>query len=735
VFYGDGHGNFSAPVIANSGANGYAALKAQDINQDGRAEIILHGEGSLNGGTNIGVLHGLANRTFLPETNYSAGNGLSSMEISDLNRDGWPDLVFANGDFNGPANSVTVLLSLGNVPAVTGTLFATPEPSYAGSPFSLVAGFVTPDLSTLTGSVDFILDGAAIGSAPLTQNAATFPVANLPAVGSHSIQANWQGNATFAPVTLTGTHVVIGRPATVSLTCSPTSIPIFGNALFTATVSSTYGTPTGSIDWTDNGTTLSTQTLSAATATLTYTGQTVGTHTLTATYVPTGGFASGSASCSEVVTTLPTTSVLSVSPGNTTFGSPVTLTATVSPTIPPGAGTPIGSVTFYNSGTVLNTAPLSNGVATLTLSTLPGGVDNLTCTYSGSSIYATSNCNTIPTTIAAAASTLILVSSLNPAPALTSITFTASLTANGQPAPAGNTIVFTLNGQIINLFTDATGTAAYTLNTLTPGSYPVTATYAATASLKASSASLTEVITAIPTITSLTVSPNPAYFSQLVTMVATVSGAPTGTVTFSDGATPLPTQLLTGGTARYTTSTLAVGTHPITATYSPATTSFLPSTSSTVNEVILPSGFTIALSPTSITLPPGATGTDAILLTSFGNFSGPLSLTYGAPPTYGTASIAPATDALTAGGTADESGKHRPHPARFKETPRSLLRLPARTRSSWSRETPQAHTYPRHRSAASLAASNHRLYQRLVYRRSRRLRNLSTSYHRNRRQR
>jgi len=655
VFYGDGHGNFSAPVIANSGANGYAALKAQDINQDGRAEIILHGEGSLNGGTNIGVLHGLANRTFLPETNYSAGNGLSSMEISDLNRDGWPDLVFANGDFNGPANSVTVLLSLGNVPAVTGTLFATPEPSYAGSPFSLVAGFVTPDLSTLTGSVDFILDGAAIGSAPLTQNAATFPVANLPAVGSHSIQANWQGNATFAPVTLTGTHVVIGRPATVSLTCSPTSIPIFGNALFTATVSSTYGTPTGSIDWTDNGTTLSTQTLSAATATLTYTGQTVGTHTLTATYVPTGGFASGSASCSEVVTTLPTTSVLSVSPGNTTFGSPVTLTATVSPTIPPGAGTPIGSVTFYNSGTVLNTAPLSNGVATLTLSTLPGGVDNLTCTYSGSSIYATSNCNTIPTTIAAAASTLILVSSLNPAPALTSITFTASLTANGQPAPAGNTIVFTLNGQIINLFTDATGTAAYTLNTLTPGSYPVTATYAATASLKASSASLTEVITAIPTITSLTVSPNPAYFSQLVTMVATVSGAPTGTVTFSDGATPLPTQLLTGGTARYTTSTLAVGTHPITATYSPATTSFLPSTSSTVNEVILPSGFTIALSPTSITLPPGATGTDAILLTSFGNFSGPLSLTYGAPPTYGTASIAPATDALTAGGTANST--------------------------------------------------------------------------------
>jgi hypothetical protein len=654
VFYGDGHGGFSAPVIANSGANGYAALKAQDINQDGRAEIILHGEGSLNGGTNIGVLHGLANRTFLPETNYSAGIGLSSMEIADLNRDGLPDLVFANGDFNGPANSVTVLLNQGNVPAVTGTIFATPEPSYVGSPFSLVAGLVTPDGSTLTGNVDFLLDGAAIGSAALTQNTATFPVANLPAVGRHSMQANWQGNATFAPVMLTGTHLVLGLPTALSLSCSPSSIPVFSTALLSATVSSTYGTATGSIAWTDNGAALSTQTLAGGTTTLTYIGQTTGAHTLTATYLPTGGFAASSASCSEVVTALPTTSVLTVSPTNTALGSPVTLTATVAPATPPGPGTPSGSVTFSNGGTLLGTSPLANGVASLTLGTLPIGIDDLTCTYNGSAIYATSNCNTIPTTITAAATSLTLTSNLNPAPTGTAVLFAAHLSTNGQPAAAGNLIVLSLNGQTIHLTTDATGSATYSINTLAPGSYPVAVNFAATAILQTSSASLTEVITAIATTTSLSVTPNPAYVNQPVTMTAIVSDlnalTPAGTVTFFDGATPLTTQSTTAGTATYITSALAVGTHPITATYN-ASSSFLTSSSHNVNEVILPSSFTIALSPTTLTLASGTTGTDAILLSSVGNFAGPLTLTYGTLPKYATALIAPATVTLPAGGT------------------------------------------------------------------------------------
>ena len=45
------------------------------------------------------------------------------------------------------------------------------------------------------------------------------------------------------------------------------------------------------------------------------------------------------------------------------------------------------------------------------------------------------------------------------------------------------------------------------------------------------------------------------------------SGTPTGYVTFYDGATVLKTVYMSGGVAKFTTSTLATDTHTITATY------------------------------------------------------------------------------------------------------------------------------------------------------------------------
>ena len=68
---------------------------------------------------------------------------------------------------------------------------------------------------------------------------------------------------------------------------------------------------------------------------------------------------------------------------------------------------------------------------------------------------------------------------------------------------------------------------------------------------------------------SLTSSPNPAAVSQPVTFTATVSPiAASGTVTFSEGATVLGTVSVASGVAVYTTSTLSIGSHVITATYS-----------------------------------------------------------------------------------------------------------------------------------------------------------------------
>jgi hypothetical protein len=73
--------------------------------------------------------------------------------------------------------------------------------------------------------------------------------------------------------------------------------------------------------------------------------------------------------------------------------------------------------------------------------------------------------------------------------------------------------------------------------------------------------------------TALTASTNASAFGQAVTFTATVdavtpsTATPTGTVTFMDGSKVLQTVHLSGGSATFTTTKLAVGGHSITATY------------------------------------------------------------------------------------------------------------------------------------------------------------------------
>jgi sugar lactone lactonase YvrE len=106
-----------------------------------------------------------------------------------------------------------------------------------------------------------------------------------------------------------------------------------------------------------------------------------------------------------------------------------------------------------------------------------------------------------------------------------------------------------------------------------------------------------------PSVTTLTVSPNPALFGTAVIMTATVAAAssspttPTGTVTFFDNGTAIGTQTLAGGVATLTSSSLPVGADTITCTYS-GNSNF---TSSTCNAVVVhitpdPSALTIATS-------------------------------------------------------------------------------------------------------------------------------------------
>jgi sugar lactone lactonase YvrE len=109
-----------------------------------------------------------------------------------------------------------------------------------------------------------------------------------------------------------------------------------------------------------------------------------------------------------------------------------------------------------------------------------------------------------------------------------------------------------------------------------------------------------------------------AYTGNPVTLTATLTvaaGSPTGTVTFMDGTTELGTGNVSGGTATYTTSSLAVGTHTITAVYS-GDDGFNPATSADTTVNI--SDFTFAPpsgGTTSATVKPGGTATYQLTVT------------------------------------------------------------------------------------------------------------------------
>jgi hypothetical protein len=134
----------------------------------------------------------------------------------------------------------------------------------------------------------------------------------------------------------------------------------------------------------------------------------------------------------------------------------------------------------------------------------------------------------------------------------------------------------------------------------TAGSFNVQLT-AFDSTVASTSVSFTWTVSQSSTTTTLTSSANPAVSGQSITFTATVTGGMVkvstlgGTVTFKDGTTVLGTGTLVNGVATYTTSSLAVRTHSITAVYG-GNSNFLGSTSTALSQPVNQASTTTAIS-------------------------------------------------------------------------------------------------------------------------------------------
>ncbi len=104
-------------------------------------------------------------------------------------------------------------------------------------------------------------------------------------------------------------------------------------------------------------------------------------------------------------------------------------------------------------------------------------------------------------------------------------------------------------------------------------------------------------------VTTLSAGPNPAAVGQSVTLTASVSpSTATGSINFMDGATLLATVPIASGTATYTTSSLALGPHTLTAVYSGDTILASSTSAPIVEQIELVSSLTLSVSPVPSTL-------------------------------------------------------------------------------------------------------------------------------------
>ncbi|MHC5537965.1 Ig-like domain repeat protein [Singulisphaera rosea] len=550
--------------------------------------------------------------TYTPQTDQhwtTVGNGFVSMVLA--NRSGTIYGLNSNGQVLS-YNEFTTGMSWQAVDvgvqaiafdAKTGTLYSLKATwSSNGNPdfgqavtFTAVVSVPGPGEPLPTGTITFMDGGKSLGTAKFTTAAgvtqASFTSSSL-SVGTHVASVAYGGLAVDLPRTVPLLGITVEKDATTNVVTTATPTPVVGQSItLVSTVSVTSpgaGTPSGSVDFFDGAKKLGTASIvvknGVATASFLTSPLELGTHSFTATYFgDSNDVASDSSPLSLTVGQASSLAFASAASTSINYGDSATLYAAVK-FASPGSGYATGTVTFMDGSTKLSTRTLglSKGVVSVSLvvANFKPGLHSITVVYAGDANLKTSTSPVLnvfvkgPSSVALAAST--------PSPVVgQALTFTATVSGTGSPTGVvtfmdGATLLGTGDLKTANGVT----TASFSTSALAIGAHSLSASYAGD-SLNLPSASTTTLVTNVGKADSLafaSAASTSVTFGQTATLYAAVKvaapggGIPTGTVIFMDGPNKIDTRTLgfSKGIASVstTTSSLAVGTHSITITYS-----------------------------------------------------------------------------------------------------------------------------------------------------------------------
>ncbi len=501
------------------------------------------------------------------------------------------------GDANDATSTSTPFPQQVNRATSTTGLTTSLNPVGFGAPLTITAT-VTP--SAATGSVVFSDGTTSVGSGTLSNGVATLTVSNI-ALGAHSFTGAYGGDTNDTSSTSTPvTETVTAGTAAVSLISNPNPSTLGQTVGLVASV--TPSTATGTITFKDGANPLSTVQLTNGTATTTVSTLTVGPHNLTANYNGDTNFGATVSQAGPALfftSSVPNT-ILDATGVGTGFTVRLPGTGTAIGANDPNLtlNTPSGTLTWQTTAIDLNGQggvatgdylgfPLSAAGVSLnqdfsfsaTFKNLQFGAANdqiglfvgtsNTNSFRGGELFnGVSNAYTV-SNISGADTNIQTSTALGPVVGDT-VTFTLSRISGTwtfylqdltNPSRSGNipiiqpTFLNGVSGLIGGIYASNTGNGATKTETISSFVF----------------AGGVQNVQLPTTTTALTSSLNPSLPGQNVTFTVTVTSnsvTPTGTITFKDGNAPLGTGLLGAGSTTFTTSSLAGGTHSITAVYS-----------------------------------------------------------------------------------------------------------------------------------------------------------------------
>jgi sugar lactone lactonase YvrE len=200
------------------------------------------------------------------------------------------------------------------------------------------------------GVVQLLADGAAFATVTLTSGTATVPLTAL-APGSHTLTALYSGDGLNPAANSSALTISTAKATTAVVTAPPSpndfaGMPLLLNANVTSV---TKGTPTGTVNFIEAGTTVASAQLAAGIASGAYLAPAAGTHTIIANYLGDNNF-SPSAASAVIATVKPMPDFTLATTGSTSQTIAAGSIATYTLSITPQSGAFTGAVSLSASG-------------------------------------------------------------------------------------------------------------------------------------------------------------------------------------------------------------------------------------------------------------------------------------------------------------------------------------------------------------------------------------------------